>query len=142
MCFEREVVLELLWAAREEIAWLGNEMRRLELHMENAKVLVASGERTSFVYVPSRREGMEVSGRYLKILRSGSKSEDEEEEMLLTEEGLERMGRMTPVDSRAGSDEGDVEMGEAGVEEGEVRQAETRRDSGASTDQWEERMKD
>lgn len=50
-----DMVKEYLYKARKEVEWITNEMKRLDLHMRNAKYLKSIGNRISFGYWPTKR---------------------------------------------------------------------------------------
>ncbi|GIZ46125.1 hypothetical protein CKM354_000926400 [Cercospora kikuchii] len=53
---ERATTMRYLEEAREEIAWVKNETRRLELHLDNAQKLIQQKLRRRFYYRPTPRK--------------------------------------------------------------------------------------
>ncbi|CZT23790.1 uncharacterized protein RCC_09504 [Ramularia collo-cygni] len=53
--YDRDAVCEVLEQAREEIGWLESQVRRLDVHMENAESMKRIRSRISFVFRPLAR---------------------------------------------------------------------------------------
>ena len=53
---DREEAISKLKEARVEIIWGHHEIGRMEVHILNARKVIAEGERTSFVYRPEPRQ--------------------------------------------------------------------------------------
>ncbi|KXS95406.1 hypothetical protein AC578_6770 [Pseudocercospora eumusae] len=139
---EEDDVVACLEAARDEIEWMRNEMRRLDVHVDNARDAIREGWRRSFVYRPTPRKGgggvsaareiddddEEVKGKlveFLKAREERSQSPVREMGPGSVDVGMEevRMRRSATPERRLA----DVD---ADVEEGEVKCEEERRDSG------------
>lgn len=78
---DAEIVIGFLEAARDEIGWMRNETRRLELHIDNAREMRRMQLRKSFSYAPTPRKHGEVASAPSPIAEAAAE-EAEDEEML------------------------------------------------------------
>ncbi|KAK4633920.1 hypothetical protein CLAFUR0_03697 [Fulvia fulva] len=62
----RERVIALLLIARDEVQWVANEIRRLDVHCKNAADLKGCKNRESFSYYPSPRKELAADLKNLK----------------------------------------------------------------------------
>lgn len=60
--YDREATCEVLEQAREEIGWLENQGRRLEVHMETADAMKRARSRIAFVFRPLERSWATARG--------------------------------------------------------------------------------
>ncbi|KAF7194453.1 hypothetical protein HII31_04258, partial [Pseudocercospora fuligena] len=152
---DEEDVIAFLEASKDEIEWIKNEMRRLDLHIDNARDAIREGRRKSFTYRPTPRKVGEVVSAPSEIADAAADEFKEEVKEKLVEFLDARQERSkTPQREMGPEDAGgsvDVEMrddrmrrsatperrlgdSDTDVEEGEVKSEEERRDSGGGGD--------
>ncbi|KAM3423041.1 hypothetical protein BST61_g510 [Cercospora zeina] len=96
---DRGATMRYLEEAREEIGWVKNETRRLEVHLENAQKLIVQKLRTSFYYHPTPRKLSVVHALVPYVeddvvkVREDDENEDDDEDMLDDTDDAEVMER-------------------------------------------------
>ncbi|EME85682.1 uncharacterized protein MYCFIDRAFT_82577 [Pseudocercospora fijiensis CIRAD86] len=149
---EKEDVIAFLEASKDEIEWLQHEMRRLDLHIDNARDAIREGRRRSFAYAPTPRKGGEGESVPSEIADAAAKQFEDASDAQ-KQRSVTPQREMGPADATSGNVEmrdGDDRMRRSttperrlggsgvGVEEGEVKSEDERRDSGGGGGDAEE----
>ncbi|KAF2216521.1 hypothetical protein CERZMDRAFT_81609 [Cercospora zeae-maydis SCOH1-5] len=127
----RGATMRFLEEAREEIAWVKNETRRLELHLENAQKLIVQKLRKSFYYRPTPRN-LKIAHALVSYVEDDvvKVREDDDEDMLDDTDDVELAQRRARSGTPEPGEMGRYEIDDEELEASEEREAKDRGEDG------------